>query len=332
MYTDGVVDALNPHGERFGAEQMLDIAQDNLGCSARDLRDDLLTRLQQFIGDEPQFDDITLVAVERRPDRQQSQAMPELPDLKSSVSTWRPRLAGVPIVAAEVRRPLLMRNLLGADPAEGADPADHLLERRFATAERRGKFLILPLDSGAMLIINPMLAGRIRYGSPLARDRTRDALVLGLADGNELRYHDAKDMGKLYLTRDPRPGPDLCRAGSRGHGPQPDPGGIPRTASPAPWRDQGRAHQPEVRRRHRQRLRRRDLLAGGDLSFPPPAQPERRRDRQASCRHASRAGRGHRNPPAPGRGCHRQGDHGTFFWFMAKRDSLVPAVAATSAK
>jgi len=65
LYTDGVVDALNPQGERFGAEQMLDIAQDNLGCSASDLRDSLLTRLRQFIGDEPQFDDITLVAVER---------------------------------------------------------------------------------------------------------------------------------------------------------------------------------------------------------------------------------------------------------------------------
>jgi hypothetical protein len=65
MYTDGVVDALNPLGERFGAEKMLDIAQQNSGCSARELRDDLLTHLQHFIGDKPQFDDITLVAVER---------------------------------------------------------------------------------------------------------------------------------------------------------------------------------------------------------------------------------------------------------------------------
>ncbi len=47
-----------------------------------------------------------------------------------------------------------------------------------------------------------MLAGRIRYGAPLKRDRTRDALVLTLADGRELRYHDAADMGKVYLTLD----------------------------------------------------------------------------------------------------------------------------------
>jgi formamidopyrimidine-DNA glycosylase len=133
--------------------------------------------------------------------------MPELPDLEIIREYLAPRITGVPIVTAEVRRPLLMRNLLGANAA------DHLLERHFATAERRGKFLILPLDSGALLIINPMLAGRIRYGLPLARDRARDALVLGLADGNELRYHDAKDMGKLYLTRDPHQVPTFAELG-----------------------------------------------------------------------------------------------------------------------
>ena len=31
---------------------------------------------------------------------------------------------------------------------------------------------------------------------------TRDAVVLRLADGHELRYHDAEDMGKIYLTAD----------------------------------------------------------------------------------------------------------------------------------
>jgi formamidopyrimidine-DNA glycosylase len=120
--------------------------------------------------------------------------MPELPDLEVVREFLAPRIAGVPITSAEVRRPLVMRNLLGGDVAR------HLLSRRFTGALRRGKFLLLPLDNGTWLVINPMLAGRIRYGDPLSRHRTRDALVLGLADGHELRYHDARDMGKLYLT------------------------------------------------------------------------------------------------------------------------------------
>lgn len=120
--------------------------------------------------------------------------MPELPDLEIIREFLAPRVVDVSIESAQVRRPIVVRNLLGGDLS------DHLVDRRFIDVDRRGKFLLLPLDSGATLVINPMLAGRIRYGQPLSRHRTRDVLVLRLADGHELRYHDAKDMGKVYLT------------------------------------------------------------------------------------------------------------------------------------
>jgi formamidopyrimidine-DNA glycosylase len=122
--------------------------------------------------------------------------MPELPDLEVIREFLGPRLAGVTIASAEVRRPLVVRNLMSGELA------DHLVGRRFASVGRRGKFLLLELDGGMTLVINPMLAGRIRYGEPLPRPRVRDALVLGLADGRELRYHDTADMGKVYLARD----------------------------------------------------------------------------------------------------------------------------------
>ncbi len=122
--------------------------------------------------------------------------MPELPDLEVIREFLAPRLAGAAIASAEIRRPIIVRNLLGDDFAA------HLARRSFSGVARRGKFLLLGLDDGTTLVINPMLAGRLRYGEPLARDRARDALVIGLADGRELRYHDAADMGKIYLVRD----------------------------------------------------------------------------------------------------------------------------------
>ena len=133
--------------------------------------------------------------------------MPELPDLEVIREFLVPRIANVPIVSAEVRRPLVVRNLLGGNLA------DYLVGRQFAAVVRRGKFLLLPLDGGSTLVINPMLAGRLRYGDPLPRHRARDALVIGLADGHELRYHDAKDMGKVYLTRDLDQVPTLAGMG-----------------------------------------------------------------------------------------------------------------------
>ncbi|MGD8397973.1 MAG: DNA-formamidopyrimidine glycosylase family protein [Anaerolineae bacterium] len=129
--------------------------------------------------------------------------MPELPDLEVICEYLAPRLTGQTIASAEVRRPLVVRNLLGGDVV------GHLTGCHFAGVARRGKFLIFSLtsegagESCTCIVVNPMLAGRFRYGEPLGRDRTRDALVLGLAEsGHELRYHDARDMGKIYLVRD----------------------------------------------------------------------------------------------------------------------------------
>lgn len=118
--------------------------------------------------------------------------MPELPDLEVVRHYLAPRLVGVAITGAAVRRPWVVRNLLGSEAGE------LLVGRQIVGVQRRGKFLVLSLDDETFLVINPMLAGRLRYGAPLERDRVRDALVLALADGQELRYHDARDMGKVY--------------------------------------------------------------------------------------------------------------------------------------
>jgi formamidopyrimidine-DNA glycosylase len=122
--------------------------------------------------------------------------MPELPDLEVIREYLAPRLAAVQIESAQALRPLIVRNFYGDDVAV------RLAGRRISRVERRGKFLILTLDDGQFLVYHPMLAGRIRYGSPLAKNRTRDAFVLRLADGKELRYNDQKDMGKIYITGD----------------------------------------------------------------------------------------------------------------------------------
>jgi formamidopyrimidine-DNA glycosylase len=120
--------------------------------------------------------------------------MPELPDLEVIRERLAERVVGLQIVSADVLRPIIVRDLTGGD-------LNDLSGRAITTVGRRGKFLLLGLDGDATIAINPMLAGRIRHSAPLARDRKRDAFVLRLSDGMELRYNDAADMGKIYLTR-----------------------------------------------------------------------------------------------------------------------------------
>jgi serine phosphatase RsbU (regulator of sigma subunit) len=65
LYTDGVVDALSPGGGRFGIDEAVTVARGQLGKPAAEVQDALLGRLQAFMGDEPQFDDITLLVLTR---------------------------------------------------------------------------------------------------------------------------------------------------------------------------------------------------------------------------------------------------------------------------
>jgi len=65
LYTDGVPDALNQHGEFFGGEQMLNIIQTQMGYPARIIQDALMSRVYAFAGIEPQVDDITLMILIR---------------------------------------------------------------------------------------------------------------------------------------------------------------------------------------------------------------------------------------------------------------------------
>jgi hypothetical protein len=65
LYTDGVPDALNSHKESFGNQRLLEAVQASLGRTAQETHEALLAQLHRFTGDEPQFDDITLMTVAR---------------------------------------------------------------------------------------------------------------------------------------------------------------------------------------------------------------------------------------------------------------------------
>ena len=71
LYTDGVVDARSSDNEFFGRERMLEVAQRTVNDSsgetslARELQEALLANVFGFMGDQPQFDDVTLLVVAR---------------------------------------------------------------------------------------------------------------------------------------------------------------------------------------------------------------------------------------------------------------------------
>jgi len=66
LYTDGIVEAHNADKELFGAARMLEVAASLQKRSAHHLQDALLSAVRAFTGNQPQFDDLTLVMVKRK--------------------------------------------------------------------------------------------------------------------------------------------------------------------------------------------------------------------------------------------------------------------------
>ncbi|HET6580407.1 MAG TPA: PP2C family protein-serine/threonine phosphatase, partial [Methanoregula sp.] len=63
MYTDGVTESINAKEELFGEERLSAIIRKNARLSAHEILDLILSGVQEFAGDMPQFDDITLMVI-----------------------------------------------------------------------------------------------------------------------------------------------------------------------------------------------------------------------------------------------------------------------------
>jgi formamidopyrimidine-DNA glycosylase len=118
--------------------------------------------------------------------------MPEIPDLEAIRGFLNQRLRGARIERADFLIPVVFRV-----PKE--EFVRVLDGNTFGETARRGKFLIFHLQSGHLLVINAMLAGRFQYVQPDKKRKARTAMVIATDAGWELRYSDDRVMGKIYL-------------------------------------------------------------------------------------------------------------------------------------
>jgi sigma-B regulation protein RsbU (phosphoserine phosphatase) len=65
LYTDGVTEAQNAADEEYGDDRLISIAQQNKGRSASEIQEAIIISIDEFVGQAPQFDDITLMVVSR---------------------------------------------------------------------------------------------------------------------------------------------------------------------------------------------------------------------------------------------------------------------------
>jgi formamidopyrimidine-DNA glycosylase len=120
--------------------------------------------------------------------------MPELPEVETVRRGLIPVLAGRRLAAVELRRPDLRFPL-------PPDFARRLVGRRVEDIDRRGKYLLIRLDSGEVWLAHLGMSGRfcVHPGEPppLA---VHDHVVVQTDDGTTVRFHDPRRFGFMDLV------------------------------------------------------------------------------------------------------------------------------------
>lgn len=128
--------------------------------------------------------------------------MPELPEVETIARALRrgrngrPTLVGMAIEAVELHWP---RHV--AEPSPEAF-RQGLEGQRIQGVSRRGKFLVLPLEQGTLLV-HLRMTGDLSMVSAEQERGPYDHTVFRLEDNWELRFSDARKFGKVYWVQDP---------------------------------------------------------------------------------------------------------------------------------
>ena len=121
--------------------------------------------------------------------------MPELPEVQTIVGDLKAAgIEGAIITGAKV---FWARTI--AEPSASAF-CRRIKSKKISAIWRRGKFIVFDFNSGGHLLIHLRMAGRLHLvANDLARKK-HEHVILSFADGRQLRFHDTRKFGRLYLT------------------------------------------------------------------------------------------------------------------------------------
>ncbi|MEX2444830.1 MAG: bifunctional DNA-formamidopyrimidine glycosylase/DNA-(apurinic or apyrimidinic site) lyase [Alkalispirochaeta sp.] len=127
--------------------------------------------------------------------------MPELPEVFTTIEDLKKHgLEGSQITSVDVQWP---RTVGGNDEAFAQAVTDRCISR----LRRRGKYIVLDLDSGAAVLVHLRMSGRLYVSEPTEPYTGYERVRLGLLrnDGTaaELRFHVPRKFGRMTFAPDP---------------------------------------------------------------------------------------------------------------------------------
>ncbi|NEX16377.1 MAG: DNA-formamidopyrimidine glycosylase [Halochromatium sp.] len=129
--------------------------------------------------------------------------MPELPEVETSLRGIAPHLTGRQIAQLIVRNPRLRWPI-------PADTAARVTGQTIVALRRRGKYLLLELEQG-LLLLHLGMSGSLRVLPVTTPPELHDHVDLCLEDGHCLRFRDPRRFGMLQWTPAPAEAHPLLR-------------------------------------------------------------------------------------------------------------------------
>lgn len=123
----------------------------------------------------------------------------ELPEVEVMRRDLEKDVVGRKIAEAEVRP---SRNAMRVIRRHGKrkEFVDRLVGRKFTKAERRGKYVLLHLDNGDVLVVHFGMSGQFVRGTKRVQVPTHTHVVITFQQGGDLRFVDPRTFGELFVT------------------------------------------------------------------------------------------------------------------------------------
>lgn len=136
--------------------------------------------------------------------------MPELPEVETITQDIRPYVEGRRIVRVKVLKPDILRRIPRSTFMR------RLTGRRVRSVSRRAKHVVLTLDSGDRLVVQPGMTGSLSIANGTAPTDPYVTIFFALDSGKRLLHRDVRRIGAVYLHA-----PAAWAAYDRALGPEP---------------------------------------------------------------------------------------------------------------
>lgn len=123
----------------------------------------------------------------------------ELPEVEVMRRDLEKDVVGRKVTEAEVRP---SRNAMRVVRRHGKrkEFTDRLVGRKFTKVERRGKYVLMHLDNGDVLVVHFGMTGQFVRGNKRQSLPTHCHVVITFQQGGDLRFVDARTFGEMFVT------------------------------------------------------------------------------------------------------------------------------------